>query len=184
MMHLVARKFSSLSVTVFCLVAGATITSIGTAASATNSQVPLCTGSDLLGAYAGYGAATGNFIYDVVLINVGHTSCRLNGYPTIQGINGGRTFNLHISKHGTFAGNLLPTELSPRMSGRLLLSTADNCNALNLGGTSEIERVAAAHTYSHVSIRLLGSALEVDVPGLTIDVACGLEVSRMGWSSN
>ena len=95
---------------------------------------------------------------------------------------GGRNYTLHISKHGTFAGNLLPTELSPRMSGRLLLSVADNCNALDIGGTSKIEKVAAAHTYSHLSITLLGSALEVDIPGLAIDIACGLEVSRMSWS--
>lgn len=182
MKHFVARQLFGLTLTVLCLVAGATITSIGTPASATNSQVPLCTGSELLGAYAGYGAATGNFIYDVVLINVGHTSCRLNGYPTIQGMKGARTFTLHISKHGTFAGNLLPTELPPRVSGRLLLSTADNCNGLNVGGTAEIERVAAAHTYSHVSIKLRGSAQEVDIPGLTVDITCGLEVSRMGWS--
>jgi len=177
-----ARKFLGLTLTVLCLVAGVTITSIGTPASATNRHVPLCTGTDLLGAYAGYGATTGNFIYDVILINVSHTSCRLYGYPSVQGMKGNRSYTLHVSKHGTFAGNLLPTKLSPRMSGRLLLSTADNCNALNIGGTSQIERVAAAHTYSHLTIKLRGSAVEVDIPGLMIDIACGLEVSQMGWS--
>ena len=176
-----ARKFFGLALTVLCLVAGATITSVGTPASATNRQVPLCTGTDLLGAYAGFGAATGNFIYDVLLINVSHASCRLNGYPSVQGMKGNRSFTLDISKHGTFAGNLLPTDLSPRMSGRLLLSTADNCNALNIGSTSQIQRVAAAHTYSHLTIKLRGLAVEVDIPGLTIDIACGLEVSQMGW---
>ena len=182
MKYAAARTFFASTMSVLCLGAGATLTSTDTQASAANSQVPLCTGSNLLGAYAGYGAATGNFIYDVLLINVGHHSCRLKGYPTVQGKKDNRTFTLPISKHGTFAGNLLPTELSPRMSGRLLISTADNCNALNVGTTATINRVAAAHTYSDVSIKLTGSALEVDIPGLIFDIACGLEVSQMGWS--
>ena len=181
MKHLSARAMVTIGLTISCGVGGATITSVGASASATNSPAPLCTGSELLGAYAGFGAATGNFIYNVVVVNVGHTSCRLGGYPKVLGVKGNRTYTLPISKHGTFGGNLVPTVLSPRMSGRLLLSTADNCNALNIGGISKIKRVAAAHTYSQLSIKLLGSAVVVSIPGLTIDITCGLEVSELGW---
>ena len=50
-------------------------------ASASTTQVPLCEGSNLWGAYVATGAATGNYIYTVALINVSATTCRLQGYP-------------------------------------------------------------------------------------------------------
>jgi hypothetical protein len=153
------------------------------AAASTNRVAP-CQGSKLWGAYVATGAATGNFIYTIALINVGDTTCRLDGYPRIRGVRDGRTFTLRISKHGTFAGNLSPTTLSPRMSGELLLSVADNCNALNTGGTAKINRVAAENTYSDLTIELPGSAGDVDVTGFNVDIACGLEVSRLGWNGN
>lgn len=154
------------------------------AASASTSHVAPCKGSNLWGAYVGYGAATGHFIYTIALVNVGHTTCKLSGYPTMQGRRGTRNFPLSISKHGTFAGDLPSTVLRPRMSGELLLSTADDCNALNTGGTSKIKQVMAAKTYTNVTIELPNSRGNVYVTGITIDIACGLGVSQLGWRGN
>ena len=153
-------------------------------ASASTTNVPLCEGSKLWGAYVGTGAATGNFVYTLALINVGHTTCRLEGYPRILGQRDNRTHTLPISKHGTWAGNLRPTVLSPRMSGQLLLSTADNCNALNTGTTKSINRVMAANTYSNLTIQLPDSKGDVYVYGFKVDIACGLEISQLGWGVN
>ncbi len=166
-----------------CLTLGAPLAAFGSSpASASASQIALCRGNNLWGAYIDTGAATGNFIYNIALINVGHTSCRLTGYPKIQGVKGDRTYALPISKHGTFAGNLTSTVLSPRMSGELLLSVADNCNALNTGSTSAINKVAAANTYGDLTIKLPGDAGDVYLSGFKVDIACGLDVSRVGWS--
>jgi hypothetical protein len=102
----------------------------------------------------------------------------------MQGMKGNRTFTLPISKHGTFAGNLPSTVLSPRMSGELLLSTADNCNALNTGGITKINEVAAADTYTNLTIELPNSDGDVYLSGFKVDIACGLEVSQLGWKGN
>jgi hypothetical protein len=128
------------------------------------------------------GAGTGNFVYTIALINVSHTTCALSGYPKIQGMKGNRTYTLHISKHGTFAGNLPSTVLSPRMSGELLLSTADNCNALNTGGIAKIDKAAAINTYMSLTIELPNSDGDVHLSGFKVDIACGLEVSQLGWN--
>lgn len=155
----------------------------GTPAAAA-SQIAPCQGGNLWGAYIDTGAATGNFVYNIALVNVGHISCRLNGYPGIQGMRGGRIYDLHVARHGTFAGNLAPTVLSPRMSGELILSVADNCNALNTGGISKIKKIAAANTYSNLTVKLPGAAGDVYLFGFKVDIACGLDVSRLGWKAN
>jgi len=167
-----------------CLTVAAPMADFGNSpVSASTSRIALCRGTNLWGAYVATGAATGNFIYTIALINVGDTTCRLTGYPKIQGVKDDRTYDLPISKHGTFAGNLGSTVLSPRMSGELLLSVADNCNALNTGSTSAINKVAATNTYSDLTIKLPGAAGDVYVTGFKVDIACGLDVSRLGWSS-
>ncbi len=174
-----------LALTAFCFAVGVPMTSAGTSvASASTPHVAPCKGDDLWGAYVGTGAATQNFIYTIALINVGHTTCELSSYPKIQGIRDNRTYTLHVTKHGTFAGDLPSTVLSPRMSGELLLSTADYCNALNTGGATKIDKVAAANTYTNLTIELPNSAGDVYLFGFKVDVACGLEVSQLGWKGN
>jgi hypothetical protein len=174
-----------LAVIAACLSVALPMTGIGDSlALASTNRVAPCQGDNLWGAFVATGAATGNFIYTIALINVGDTSCRLNGYPRIQGMRNGRTFSLRLSRHGTFAGNLSPTTLSPRMSGKLLLSVADNCNALNTGGIAKVEKLAAADTYSNFTIRLPGTGGDVYVSGFKVDIACGLEVSRLGWNAS
>jgi len=174
-----------LVLTAFCIVVGVPMMSVETSvASSSTPHVAPCKGGNLWGAYLGYGAATGHFIYTIALINVAHTTCKLSGYPKIQGIRDKRTYTLHVSKHGTFAGNIPSTVLSPRMSGELLLSTADDCNALNTGGTTKIDKVAAANTYTILTIELPNSTGVVNVTGIKVDIACGLEISQLGWRGN
>lgn len=67
------------------------------------------------------------------------------------------------------------------MSGLLLRSTSDGCNALNVGGRPRIRKVIAKDTYTNVSIELPNSSDEIAINGLSVDIACGLEVSQLGW---
>ena len=185
MKHITTRTIFRFAAFTMCLSVAAPMATLSdSSAVASAGRIALCRGNNLWGAYAGTGAATGNFIYNIALINVGHTTCRLTGYPQIQGVKDGRTYTLPISKHGTFAGNLTSTVLSPRMSGELLLSVADNCDALNTGSRRAINQVAAANTYTDLTIKLPGATGDVYVTGFKVDIACGLEVSRLGWSGN
>lgn len=182
MKHLTSRLPIRFAVASLCLMAACLVCNLneGTASAVTSPVAP-CQGSQLWGAYISTGAATGNYIYNIALINVGHTTCRLSGYPEIQGVREGHTYNLHVAKHGTFAGNLAPTILTPRMSGELILSTADNCNSLNTGGIAKIDKIAAANTYSNLTLKLPDAAGNVYLSGFKVDIACGLDVSRLGW---
>jgi hypothetical protein len=152
--------------------------------SASASPIAPCSGSSLWAAYIGSAGATGNLIYTIALINVSHSACRLEGYPKLRGFRNSRWYWLPISQHGTYAGNLSPTILSPRMSGELLLSTADDCNALNTGGQTRIKKAMLANTYTNLSIELPDSDDDIFLTGLDIDIACGLEESQLGWRSN
>jgi hypothetical protein len=183
MKHFASRSQIRCFVTALCLIAAVPILSLNeVTAVAASSTVAPCRGSNLWGAYIDTGAATGNYIYNIALINVGHTTCRLSGYPAILGSRNGHSYNLHLARHGTFAGNLAPTVLTPRMSGKLILSTANNCNALNSGGLANIPKVAAANTYSNLTLKLPNSAGDVYLSGFKVDIACGLDVSRLGWN--
>jgi hypothetical protein len=151
-----------------------------TTATAAKSALPLCSGSWLWASYGGSNGAGGTIIYTIALTNVSKHTCRLEGYPRIVGYENGVTRSLRVS-HGSYAGNLRPTVLSFRESGRLLLSTADGCNALNTGGQSKIRKVAAANTYNDLGLYLPGGG-SVMVSGIKIDVACGLGISQFGWT--
>jgi hypothetical protein len=100
-----------------------------TPATAATSALPLCRGSWLWASYGGSNGAGGTIIYTIAVTNVSVHTCRLDGYPRIVGYENGVTRSLRVS-HGSYAGNLRPTVLSYRESGRLLLSAADGCNAL------------------------------------------------------
>jgi hypothetical protein len=185
MSHLAARSLYRLAAIATCLTVALPVADFSDATSAgASTQIAPCQGSDLWGAYISTGAATGNYIYNIAIINIGHTTCRLSGYPRIQGTRGSRTYDLQVARHGTFAGNLSPTVLAPRMIGELILSVADNCNALNTGGITKINEVAAANTYSNLTLKMPGAAGDVYLSGFKVDIACGLDVSRLGWNTN
>lgn len=151
-----------------------------TPAQAASTHIAPCDAQNLWGAYLGSAGATGNLIYTIVVINRSDTTCRLAGYPTMEGVRNNHQYALP-SSHGTYAGNLVATILRPRMSGMLLLSTADNCNALNIGGQTKIKKVMAANTYAVLGFTLPISKGLVMVPSFHVDIACGLGVSQLGW---
>jgi hypothetical protein len=151
-----------------------------TVASASTAP-PLCQGGWLWAAYQGSAGTTGNIIYSIDIINDTHHTCRLAGYPTIQGYRDGAPHNVPLAHHGTYAGNLRPTVLTYRMSGLLLMSVSDECNAANTGGQTKIRRLAAAHTYTNLTLGFPGGG-SVQVNGITLDTVCGLDVSQLGWN--
>jgi hypothetical protein len=90
-------------------------------------------------------------------------------------------YNLPIAEHGTYVGNLSPSVLAPRMSGPLLLSTSDDCNAMNVVGQPRIGKIIVKNTYTNVSNELPNSSDEIAINGFSVDIACGLEFSQLGW---
>lgn len=157
----------------------ATPTTTTTTTTTTLAPAPPCKASQMRARKAFGGAATGNLATLVVLTNTGST-CRLAGYPTLIGISHLRGRARLAAKHGTFFGNLIPTDLTKGQSGRLMLGTEDGCNALNTAGHAVIERNMKENTYAEVEIifpRGEGSLTTTTYP---FDVACGLDESELG----
>ena len=174
-----------ISLTLGCsTVVGLSPALIGTptsAVAASLSTPPACNNNDLLAAYAGGGGESSEDLTLIALINISTSSCHLSGYPTLLGVNRGRNFHLRITSHGTYFGNPFPTDLAPRMAGVLELATAVACPALNSSNSAVVKRNVIADTYSQLVIVLPLNRGRVRVPGASIDTACGLEVSRLGW---
>lgn len=172
-------------VSVACLLSALALVSSTSLPSASAApKFPPCAASNLLITNGFGGAGAGNLITRLYLINDSSLRCRLTGYPQLSGSRNGSLFTpLHISEHGTYAGNLAPTVLSYRMAGELILGTADACLALNSGGQAKIARVARAHTYTSLMIKIPGSTGVAIVFGLQIDTTCGLDVSQLGWTN-
>ena len=147
---------------------------------ASAAAIPSCSGNNFWGAWVGKNGATGTMIYEVAFINDGHTTCRLTGYPTIQGYRDGRKYSLAAGHLKDKLFNLTPTIVAPRMSGEMVFTTEDLCNALNTGGQTKIKRVISENSYT-VSVTFPHSHDPVYVNGLTLDVACGLETTGLGW---
>jgi hypothetical protein len=144
------------------------------------SSLPVCNGDNFWGAWVGKNGATGTVIYDVAFINDGRSSCRLGGYPTIRGYRNGHEYAL---KAGHLKGqpfDLSSTIVAPRMSGEMVLTTQDECNALNTGGQAKIQSVISDNSYS-VSVTFPHSTGTVFINGLVLDVACGLNITNVGW---
>jgi Protein of unknown function (DUF4232) len=144
------------------------------------SSVPLCRGNDFLGGWVGTNGATGTSIFQVAFVNNGSTTCRLAGYPTIVGYRDGREYPLKVGHLKGKVFDLSPTVVAPRMSAQMIITTSASCNALNTGGQSTIKKVIARTTYS-VGVRFPGSKYPIAVLGLNVDVACGLDVTQIGW---
>lgn len=147
---------------------------------ASASTIPPCDGNNFLGGWVGQNGATGTLIIDLAFINDGHSTCRLAGYPTIQGYRNGREFHLVAGHLKGQLFDVLPTVVAPRMSGEMVLTTSASCNALNTGSRTAINRVIAKNTYS-VSIEFPHSNYPIFIEGLSIDVACSLNVTEVGW---
>ena len=146
------------------------------------TTTPACRGSELAGAYVRTGAGLGNIGVVAVVTNVASTTCRLEGYPALRGLRDGRWHPLKAS-HGTYFGNLTPTILDPREGGALLLGTYDTCQALNQPSQHKVRQAEAANTYSELTVTLPDRRGSFHISGVSIDVACGLAESQLGWRS-
>lgn len=175
------RLLAATAVSAFSLLLGVpTLGSGDNAAVASASAIPDCSGKAFWGGWVGKNGATGTSIFDVAFINDGRTTCRLAGYPKIQGYRNGREYALVVGHiKGTLFG-LSPTTVAPRMSGEMVLTTGALCNALNIGSQSKIKKVIAENSYT-VSVTFPNSNDKVYVYGLTLDVACGLNITQLGW---
>ena len=155
----------------------------GRAPSQESRAIPECRGRALVGLSLGSGAGLGNVVNAVGVVNVGKTSCRLGGYPGLEGTRLGHAYTLVVS-HGTYFGNLSPTVLAPRVVGALLLATGDGCPALNQPNQDAVRAEIAAHTFTGVVIELPLHDGFVHVNGVRFDTACGFSSSRLGWRSD
>lgn len=141
-----------------------------------------CEGRNLVGFYAGGGAAAGNDATKVGIVNIGSSSCRLAGYPGIIGIRDGHEYRLRRVAHGTYFGNLEPTILAPRMTGALVLGSETACVAVNRPGPGPAAYLAA-HSYIGLVVVLPQRKGYVRVPGARFENGCTLFETRLGWSS-
>jgi hypothetical protein len=148
---------------------------------ASGSSIRACGGGSFWGAWVGKNGATGTNIYELAFINRGHTSCHLGGYPTVLGYRDGRGYALKAGHLNGKLFDLSPTVVGPRMSGEMVLTTRNDCNALNTGSRRQIEKVIDDNSYE-VSINFPHSTAAVIVYGLDVDVACGLNITELGWT--
>lgn len=153
------------------------IASSPTAASAAGVTVPPCDGSNLVGAFVSNQAGMGHVVTTIDITNVGRKTCALGGYPTLVGIRGTREFRLRVTGHGTYGGNLRPTNLAARMSGALIVSTDDMCGPY-------YGVIPPGHSYSGMIVVLPKNGGTVRVPDVSFDTTCGLAVSQLGWRSH
>ncbi|HUX04371.1 MAG TPA: hypothetical protein VMV53_05625 [Acidimicrobiales bacterium] len=139
-----------------------------------------CTADHLRATTGQGGAGLGHELSVIVITNTGPT-CRLGGYPDLYGTTPTRTPGMmQVTKSGTYFGNLIPADLAPRQRGELLLGTGEACPALNEPSQAQDLANQRADTYHGVTIVLAHGAGSLRVPGVTVDVACGLDESRLG----
>ncbi|MGD0595345.1 MAG: DUF4232 domain-containing protein [Acidimicrobiales bacterium] len=98
-----------------------------TTTTTTLAAAPSCTASELRVRAGRGGAATGNVAAPLLFTNAGASTCRLQGYPVLVGVTSAGGEVAIQAGHGTFFGNLVPTDLRPGSSGRLLLAGSDMC---------------------------------------------------------
>ncbi len=181
MRHLLTRAGAIAVATGLCLLSGVpTIGHVGAPGPASASTPATCSGGDFVGGWVGKNGATGTSIFVVAFVNEGRTTCRLAGYPTIQGYRDGRRYPLHAQHITSQPFGLSPTVVGPQMSGELVLTTSGLCNALNSGGRAKINSEIADNTYA-VSVEFPHSNDPIYIYGLNLDVACGLDVTGLGW---
>jgi hypothetical protein len=142
---------------------------------ATTESIAACEGADLAGAFAHSDLYAGGGIDTFAITNVGTSKCRLGGYPRLLGIRGGHEYRLSHVAHGTQGGNLYPTTLAPRMSGAFILDASLGCNA-------NVDPLPVGDRYAGVVILLPDGHGHVRIPGVPLDVPCGLGESQLGWA--
>jgi hypothetical protein len=153
----------------------------GTASASTTNSLESCHGRQLVGAFVRTGIWTGNLDTLIAITNVSNSTCRLGGYPTLIGIRDHQRYPLHVTSHGVLSSNLASTTLKPRMSGALIIGTGDACAALNQTNQAAIDAASASHTYTGLIVDLPNNGGAITVLGVSIDTACYLGESQLGW---
>ena len=148
-----------------------------TSAKAIGVHVPPCEGSNLVGAFVSNQVGTGHVVSTIAVTNIGREVCALGGYPTLIGLRGSKEYKIRVTGHGTYGGNLRPTDLAPRMSGALIVSTGDLC-----GPTYGV--IPPSQIYSGMILVLPKNSGTVRVLGVPFDTTCGVYVSQLGWRSH
>lgn len=178
------RLMVSVMVVAVCVTGSVTVLARsldGTASASTTNSVESCHGRQLVGAFVRTGIWTGNLDTLIFITNVSNSTCRLGGYPTLIGTRDNRRYPLHVTSHGVLSSNLAPTTLKPRMSGALIIGTGDACVALNQADQSANEAASAAHTDTGLIVELPNYGGAITVLGVSLDTACYLGESQLGW---
>jgi hypothetical protein len=147
---------------------------------ASGVTVPFCSGSNFVGGWVSTNGAGGMSFFEVAFINEGNTTCRLTGYPTIQGYRNNREYPLTVGHMGDSLFDIVPTVVAPRMSGEMVLATSAFCDALNTGSHAAIQKTIVKNTYT-VSVKFPHFNDPISIDGLRVDVACGLDITQVGW---
>jgi len=155
-------------------------TTTTTTTTTTLASAPPCLATQLRASAGRGGAGLGHELSLVVVRNIGDT-CRLSGYPDLFGHTATRTPGpLKVEKTGTYFGNLVSTNLSSGRRGELLLGTAEDCPALNEPSQAQDLAHEHADTYVGLNVILPNGAGSLNVANISVDVACGLDESRLG----
>ena len=175
------RLSAVLAASALCFAFGIPSLGLGSTANVSSgATIPVCGGGNFVGGWVGRNGATGTSIMDLAFINDGHNTCRLTGYPTIQGYRNGREYTLAAGHLKDQPFDISPTIVAPRMSAEMVLTSSASCNALNTGNQTAIKKVIAKNTYT-VSVKFPHSNDAIYIYGLSIDVACGLNITELGW---
>jgi hypothetical protein len=150
-------------------------------ASAVPNFPPLCSSKNIWAANGGISGAMMHEYDWIVFVNLGRTSCRLAGYPVIQGKGIHGFVRLNPIHDATVSGTFKPTELAPRMAGEMVIATDSSCGLINSANYKRNLRIESEHTYTELYLYLPGGKGSVLVSGLNLDIACGMVIGPLGW---
>lgn len=158
----------------------AVATTTSTTTTTTLASAPPCRAGQLRARLGRGGVGLGNDETRIVFTNFGPL-CRLSGYPNLEGQGATPQWRpLRVRKNGTYFGDLNAADIAPGRNGLLLLGTSMSCNALNTPSQSQIVATERAFTYRAIRILLPMHHGTVGVNHVNLDVACGLDESRLG----
>jgi hypothetical protein len=150
-------------------------------AGASSATPPLCSSNNILAANGGVSGAMMKEYDWIIFVNLGPTSCRLAGYPSIEGKGIQGFVRLNPIHDATVSGTFKPTVLAPRMAGEMVIATDSSCGLINSANYKRNLRIEREHTYTALYLYLPGGNDSVLVSGLNLDIACGMVIGPLGW---
>jgi hypothetical protein len=148
---------------------------VKTVMGASRDVLSACKGTDLVGAFAHSNIYAGGGIITIAITNIGTSSCRLAGYPTLLGVRARHEYEFTHLEHGTQDSDLTPTSLAPRESGGLILDNPLGCNA-------NVYPLPVADQFTGLVIVLPRHEGRIRVFGVPLSDPCGLSESQLGWA--